>query len=78
VKLCNDKLSSIDEIVAEVDRKIGDAEKRRSELMVRRIVEELEEHEVREVEALETLLDQLRKTRSDLVMLKMELQAECY
>jgi len=78
VKLCNDKLSSIEDIIIELDKKINDAERRRGELMIRRIMEELEEHEAKEVDALETLLDQLRKTRSDLVMLKMELQAECY
>jgi hypothetical protein len=61
-----------------LDRKIGDAEKRKGELMIKQVVGDLGDDEKRELSGIEELLNQLRKTRSELLSLRMELEKDCY
>jgi Mg2+ and Co2+ transporter CorA len=78
IRQCNDKVGSINDLIAELDRKIGDAEKRKGELMIKQVVGDLGDDEKRELSGIEELLNQLRKTRSELLSLRMELEKDCY
>ena len=78
IRQCNDKVGSINDLIAELDRKIGNAEKRKGELMIKQVVGDLGDDEKRELSGIEELLNQLRKTRSELLSLRMELEKDCY
>ncbi|MGC9178614.1 MAG: PRC-barrel domain-containing protein [Vulcanisaeta sp.] len=78
IRQCNDKISAINDTLSEIDRKISDAEKRKSELMIKQVVGDLGDDEKNELTGLDELLNQLRKTRSELLSLRMDLEKECY
>ncbi|WP_084019959.1 hypothetical protein [Vulcanisaeta thermophila] len=78
IRMCNDKVSSINDLITEIDRKITNAERRRSELLVKQVVNELSPDEESELTALGKLIDQLRGVRTELVSLKLDLERECY
>ena len=78
IRQCNEKISSINDTLSEIDKKIGDAERRRSELMIKQVVGDLSDDERNELAGLEELLNQLRKVRSELLSLRMGLEKECY
>ena len=78
IRQCNEKISSINDTLSEIDKKIGEAERRKSELMIKQVVGELGDDERNELAGLEELLNQLRRVRSELLSLRMELEKECY
>ncbi|ADN51104.1 PRC-barrel domain-containing protein [Vulcanisaeta distributa] len=78
IRQCNEKISAINDTLSEIDKKIGDAERRKSELMIKQVVGDLGDDEKNELTGLEELLNQLRKTRSELLSLRIELEKECY
>ncbi len=78
IRQCNDKVNAINDILAEVDKKIGDAEKRKSELMIKQVVGDLGDDDKRELAGLDELINQLRTVRAELLSLRMELEKECY
>ncbi|MFP3484495.1 MAG: hypothetical protein RXO23_00820 [Vulcanisaeta sp.] len=78
IRQCNEKINSINDIIYELDRKISNAERRKSELMIKQVVGDLSEDEKNEIASIEGLLNELRKTRSELLTLRMELEKECY
>lgn len=78
IKMCNEKVSSIGDLIMEIDKKISDAEKRKSELLVKQVVNELGPDESTELSSINELLDQLRSVRSELTALKLDLEKECY
>ncbi|GEM_PF-934420 len=77
VKLCIDTINQIDEIINDLDRKYQDYDKRRSELLIKKILESLSIEEEKELEMLDKIIDNVRKEKSRLSMLKMELQNDC-
>lgn len=78
IKMCNEKVDSINDLITDIDKKIADAEKRKGELLVKQVVNELGPDESSELDALNKLLDQLRSVRSELTSLKLDLEKECY
>ncbi len=78
IRQCNDKISAINDTLSEIDRKISDAEKRKGELMIKQVVGELGDDDKRELMGLDDLINRLRKVRSELLSLRMELEKECY
>ncbi|OYT26893.1 MAG: hypothetical protein B6V02_00885 [Thermoprotei archaeon ex4572_64] len=77
VKLCIDTINQIDEMINDLDRKYQDYDKRRSELLIKKILESLNIEEEKELEMLDKIIDNVRKEKSKLSMLKMELQNDC-
>jgi len=78
VRQCNDKVSSINDLITELDRRIGDSERRKGELMIKQVIDDLGDDEKKELASLDDLINQLRKVRTELLSLKMELEKECY
>ncbi|WP_243668371.1 PRC-barrel domain-containing protein [Vulcanisaeta sp. JCM 16161] len=78
IRQCNEKISAINDTLSEIDKKIGNAERRKSELMIKQVVGDLGDDEKNELTGLDELLNQLRKVRSELLSLRMELEKECY
>ncbi|MGC9152397.1 MAG: PRC-barrel domain-containing protein [Vulcanisaeta sp.] len=78
IRQCNDKVNAINDTLAEIDKKIGDAEKRKSELMIKQVVGDLGDDDKRELAGLDELINQLRTVRAELLSLRMELEKECY
>ncbi|WP_054854291.1 PRC-barrel domain-containing protein [Vulcanisaeta distributa] len=78
IRQCNDKIGAINDTLSEIDRKISNAERRKSELMIKQVVGDLGDDERNELAGLDELLNQLRKVRSELLSLRMELEKECY
>ena len=78
IRQCNEKISAINDTISEIDRKISDAERRKGELMIKQVVGDLGDDERSELASLDDLINQLRRVRSELLSLRMELERECY
>ncbi len=78
IRQCNEKISSINDTISEIDRKINEAERRKGELMIRQVVGDLGDDERGELAGLDELINQLRRVRTELLSLRMELEKECY
>ena len=78
IQLCREKISKIDELTQEFERRCNELEKRRGELLVKKVLEQLSSEEERELNIVENTLEKLRRIRYELSLLKMELETECF
>ena len=78
IQICREKVSKIDEIIQEFEKKCNEFERRRGELLVKKILENLSSEEERELNFIENTIEKIRRIRYELSLLKMELETECF
>lgn len=78
IQICREKVSKIDEIIQEFEKKCNEFERRRGELLVKKVLENLSDEEEKELTFVENTVEKIRRIRYELSLLKMELETECF